>query len=501
MALWPISTLDTSNTSTLTLPQWVTKTNLLITGANILQANSATIEYTTNYGNASNILTRLKTVDGAGSGLDADLLDGQHANYYVSNTYFQSVKTAMESTITTETNAASVLTKIKTVDGAGSGLDADLIKGATPSAQGLWAIAKPLKSAYYTNVLVNGSMLINQERYGQYISNSGSFAVDQWSWGINSGGVVQVAQSQTLSTYSPYGSFPLYFKCSTADSSIAAGEYAFIYQSIEDMRWANSIKRAPSATAFLVRFWVKTNKAGTYSYGLRKPQANYDYTILRTFTISAGQLNQWVQVTGTFNDSISFFQTITPSTAYGTQFFLTFSAGSTFTTSNATGAWVSGNFFAHTSQVNFLDNTNNELFLSDVEIISNDDNSNVFPEFISMTFDDDLHECLRYWEKSYDYTSVPGSTNLNGSFYRSLAPNQATWRDTCFFKKQKRQAAAITVYSAALGNVNAVYWNNGSNYQVGLNTYPGQNAFKFTVDTPVTTAITGQIHWVANARN
>ena len=31
---------------------------------------------------ASDILTKLKTVDGAGSGLDADLLDGQHGSYY-----------------------------------------------------------------------------------------------------------------------------------------------------------------------------------------------------------------------------------------------------------------------------------------------------------------------------------------------------------------------------------------------------------------------------------
>ena len=32
---------------------------------------------------AINILNELKTVDGAGSGLDADLLDGQHGAYYL----------------------------------------------------------------------------------------------------------------------------------------------------------------------------------------------------------------------------------------------------------------------------------------------------------------------------------------------------------------------------------------------------------------------------------
>ena len=38
---------------------------------------------------ASDVLTKIKTVDGSGSGLDADLLDGIHASGLVSNNYFQ----------------------------------------------------------------------------------------------------------------------------------------------------------------------------------------------------------------------------------------------------------------------------------------------------------------------------------------------------------------------------------------------------------------------------
>lgn len=70
---------------------------------------------------ASDILTKLKTVDGSTSGLDADLLDGQHGSYYLpAGTY----------------TAADILTKLKTVDGPGSGLDADTVDGANPSATG-----------------------------------------------------------------------------------------------------------------------------------------------------------------------------------------------------------------------------------------------------------------------------------------------------------------------------------------------------------------------------
>jgi len=57
---------------------------------------------------ASDVLTKLKTVDGSGSGLDADTLDGYEASQLLMN-------------------ANQIMDAVKSVDGAGSGLDADLL--------------------------------------------------------------------------------------------------------------------------------------------------------------------------------------------------------------------------------------------------------------------------------------------------------------------------------------------------------------------------------------
>jgi hypothetical protein len=57
--------------------------------------------------------------DGAGSGLDADLLDGQHGSYYLAAGNY---------------TAADIRAKLLTVDGSGSGLDADLFDGLDSSA-------------------------------------------------------------------------------------------------------------------------------------------------------------------------------------------------------------------------------------------------------------------------------------------------------------------------------------------------------------------------------
>lgn len=63
---------------------------------------------------AADILTKIKTVDGPGSALDADTVDGiEGSALLLASTY----------------TAADVRTKLLTVDGAGSGVDADLLDG------------------------------------------------------------------------------------------------------------------------------------------------------------------------------------------------------------------------------------------------------------------------------------------------------------------------------------------------------------------------------------
>ena len=125
-----------------------------------LDAKLASSSYT-----AADVLTKVKTVDGSGSGLDADLLDGQQGSYYTgyTDTSIANLVASAPATLdtlnelaaalgddpnfaTTVTNsiatklpsssytAADVLTKIKTVDGAGSGLDADLLDGLSSNA-------------------------------------------------------------------------------------------------------------------------------------------------------------------------------------------------------------------------------------------------------------------------------------------------------------------------------------------------------------------------------
>jgi hypothetical protein len=68
---------------------------------------------------AANLLAKILTVDGPGSGLNADLLDGIQASAFV---------------LASDYENSDVLAKILAVDGPGSGLDADTLDGLHASA-------------------------------------------------------------------------------------------------------------------------------------------------------------------------------------------------------------------------------------------------------------------------------------------------------------------------------------------------------------------------------
>lgn len=59
----------------------------LFSAAGDLSYSNGEFSFSETYSSASELLTAIKTVDGASSGLDADLLDGQHGSYYRIDVY------------------------------------------------------------------------------------------------------------------------------------------------------------------------------------------------------------------------------------------------------------------------------------------------------------------------------------------------------------------------------------------------------------------------------
>ena len=97
-------------------------------------------------------LMLMATVDGEESGLDADTLDGQHAASFASATHNHDEAYAPIDHTHAAITASDILTKLKTVDGTDSGLDADLLDGYNASH---FAIATHNHDAAYASASHN----------------------------------------------------------------------------------------------------------------------------------------------------------------------------------------------------------------------------------------------------------------------------------------------------------------------------------------------------------
>lgn len=135
---------------------------------------------------AADVLSKLLTVDGSGSGLDADTVDGINASaFQLASGY----------------TAADVLAKLLTVDGVGTGLDADLLDGqqgsyylAASNLTGTLADARlssnvPLKNAANTwtaSQTINGDLTINDAAATARDINYETAGAIRWRLRVNS---------------------------------------------------------------------------------------------------------------------------------------------------------------------------------------------------------------------------------------------------------------------------------------------------------------------------
>jgi hypothetical protein len=136
----------------------------------------------------------------------------------------------------------------------------------------------------------------------------------------------------------------------TADASIAAGDYSLIATRIEGYNW----KQFLSGRQFTVPFWVKAAKTGIH-YVFARNSGN-DRSCVMPYTIAAA--NTWEYHSVTFPSSPP-DGTWDYTTGRGIEIGWTLSCGSTYQTTS--GSWQTGNFYAASDQVNETDDAANNF--------------------------------------------------------------------------------------------------------------------------------------------
>ena len=260
------------------------------------------------------------------------------------------------------------------------------------------------------NLIINGDMRIAQ-RSGSMVavsdgSNEDYQSIDRWGFSGNWGsGAVNVGQSSET----PAGFGYSYHVDVTTAYAGANGVTVQLYHKIEAQELASCGWDYTSASSYLtLSFWVKSPKTGTHAITLETYDGDSQYRVL---TYSVSSANTWekkeIQIPGGSN------VTIDTNNDKGMTVYFMMTTGSDY--HNTADAWDSSARFGVTGQVNVLDNTANNFYLTGVQLEAGD----TATDFSHRSYGDELARCQRYYYrmpyKSGTFIGVGTAWNTDSS--------------------------------------------------------------------------------------
>jgi len=239
-------------------------------------------------------------------------------------------------------------------------------------------------------------------------SGSGYFTCDRWSiTGTASAGRLTMTQESD----GPSGfANSMKLACTTADTSVAAGEKLILRQILEGQDLQQFAKGTSDAKEFTVSFYVKGNASATYVFELF--DSDNTRQISKTFSVTT----DWTRVILTFPaDTTGAFSDDNGISLYA-QIWL--HAGSDFTSGTLnSSAWAAQTVAnrASSSATSFFDSTARTFFITGVQLEVGD----TATDFEHRTFGDELLRCQRYYFRygGNGRENILGGSNASRGYY------------------------------------------------------------------------------------
>ena len=257
--------------------------------------------------------------------------------------------------------------------------------------------AKPL--------VINGDMAVAQRATSATGQTGSSYPVcDRWLTDIGTGGTWTVSQAADAPTGSGFRSSTKY-DCTTANGSLSAGSFMTHQMRFEGQDLQVFKKGTSSAENFTVSFWVKSAKTGTYIVELEDMdntrQVSQAYTISSADTWEKKVLSFPADTTGAFDND----------NAASLHMFFWLLSGTTYASGTLSTTWTSKtNANRAVGQVNLADSTDNDWYITGVQLEVGDFDANSIAPFQHESFGDSLRRCQRYfqriWEKNTCYFAM-----------------------------------------------------------------------------------------------
>ena len=296
----------------------------------------------------------------------------------------------------------------ETTSGTGVTIDGVLLKDSLVASTAVSAARRPNVKP----LLINGSMDISQ-RGTSFTSNG--YTLDRWTMDESSDAAVTVTQDTDVPSGSGFAK-SLKVDVTTADASIAAAQYCGFTQYFEGQNLQLLKYGTSSAENLTLSFWVKAVKTGTYCIRfVKEAGSGTRYETPIEYTISSG--STWEKKVINLSPTAGSTSLITGAAAAivntnaaGYRIMFTLAAGTDYHGTNNT--WVAGsNKMGTSSQVNGLDSTSNNFWVTGVQLEIGEYSSTNIPPFQHESYGDNLHRCARY----YWYTGGGAAYQFHGT--------------------------------------------------------------------------------------
>ena len=266
------------------------------------------------------------------------------------------------------------------------------------------------------NLFINGKMQVAQ-RFTSSTSASGTdyYTVDRWEMAMNSAGVWDISRSTTVPSGEGFA-YSHKLDCTTADSSLSAGDYIIFRQKLEGINLQHLKYGTSSAEKLTLSFWVRSAKTGTYIVEFYNNNSAGIKLQSQSYTISSA--DTWEKKTITIDgDTALAFQNTTDAELL---VYWWLAAGSTYSgggsLNNSWNSSVANNTRA-VGVVNLADSTSNDWYITGIQL---EVGENATP-FEHLSHGEELALCQRYYcvvakMTTTDYNQLPV---MNASYYMS----------------------------------------------------------------------------------
>ena len=261
------------------------------------------------------------------------------------------------------------------------------------------------------NLIINGAMEVAQRGISStgLGASAGYFTLDRYRTTFNAT-AGRVTMEQVADVHDGFAN-ALKFSCTTADTSVAAGEYFMLQQKIEGQDLQQLKKGSSDAEEFTVSFYVKGNASATYVVEM----FDLDNTrqISKTFSVTTN----WTRVELTFpGDTTGAFD---DDNAASLQLAIWLHAGSTYSSGTLNSSAFAANTNANRAVgiSSIFDSTARTFFITGLQL----EVGSVATDFEHRSFAQELALCQRYY-----YRWTAGASN------RYLWQGQSYSTTSCF---------------------------------------------------------------------